>query len=220
MSTEPPPTWDQRQPWDQTQYPPPAPQQWGQPQYGAGPPATGKQPPRKAWFVIGAALIVAGLVAISFGGYSMAKVLQASPGANDTFENNGATTVDLQPGEHRMIYIFAGEDGLEPHDIDCVVTSVDTEATPEITPVGPDVTVNQWQAVFTFTTDRPGSHEVTCTGMESDRFGVGGEVSMGTFGGAFVAIIAGILAAGLGLITLIIVGLLRYRRRGHQPGWQ
>lgn len=103
MSTEPPPSWDQRQPWDQTQYPPPAPQQWGQPQYGAGPPATGKQPPRKAWFVIGAALIVAGLVAISFGGYSMAKVLQASPGANDTFENNGATTVDLQPGEHRMI---------------------------------------------------------------------------------------------------------------------
>jgi len=45
-------------------------------------------------------------------------------------------------------------------------------------------------------------------------------VSMGTFGGAFVAIIAGIFAAGLGLITLIIVGLLRYRRRGHQPGWQ
>lgn len=222
MSTEPPSSWDQQQPWNQPQYPPsvPPPPAWGQPQYPPGPPATGKQPPRKAWFAIGAALIVAGLVAIAFGGYSIASVLQASPGADATFENNGVTTVDLKPGERRMIYVYAGDGGLEPHNIDCVVTSADSEATPEITPVGPEITVNEWRAVFTFTTDRAGPHEVTCTGAESDRFGVGGEVSMGTFGGAFVAIIAGIFAAGLGVITLIIVALLRYRRRNRQPGWQ
>ncbi|WP_235716580.1 hypothetical protein [Mycolicibacterium goodii] len=221
MSTEPPSSWDQHQPWNQPQHPPAAPPPaWGQPQYPPGPPSTGKQPPRKAWFAIGAALIVAGLIAIGFGGFSIANVLQASPGADDTFENNGVTTVDLQPGEARMIYVYAGDGGLAPHNIDCVVTSADTDATPEITPVGPEITVNEWRAVFTFTTDRAGPHEVTCTGAESDRFGVGGEVSMGTFGGAFVAIIAGIFAAGLGVITLIIVALLRYRRRNRQPGWQ
>lgn len=220
MSTEPPPSWDQRQPWAQPQYPPPPPPAWGQPGYPPGPPAVGKPPPRKAWFVVGAALIVAGLIAIGFGGYSIANVLQASPGADDTFENNGVATVDLKPGERRMIYVFAGDDGLAPHNIDCMVTSADSDATPEISPIGPEITVNQWRAVFTFATDRAGPHEVTCSGAESDKFGVGGEASMGTFGGAFVAIIAGIFAGGLGLITLIVVGLLRYRRRNRRPGWQ
>jgi hypothetical protein len=170
--------------------------------------------------VVGAALIAAGLIALGFGGFAIANVLQASPGAEDTFDNNDATTVDLKAGERRMIFIWVGDGGLSPHNIDCQVTSADTDATPEIAPIGPDITVNQWRAVFSFTTDRSAPHEVTCTGAESDTFGVGGEVSMGTFGGALVAIFAGVGAAGLGVLTLIIVAVLRHRRRGHQPGWQ
>lgn len=215
MSVDPPPypvppAWGPSAVPAQGSYPPSGP---GYPPPGPGypPPSSGKQAPKKYWYGIGGALVAVGLL-IGVGVFvgALVNVLGKQPGAGHTFASGATTTVHADAGETKVIYI-ANADAAGGHRIHCDTS--DSSGRPvQMQRYHGSLTLNRWEATFTFTAGPSGDYTVGCVGAPTDSFGVGGQPNPG----AFVAGVFGALGGGgilvLGVVTIVITAVLRRRR--------
>lgn len=184
-----------------------APLPWGYPPYRIGRPA-----PRKFWYGIGALLIalaaVVGLVVAIEGVHIMSK----QPSSDHTFSSGASTTVHIDPGATKVIFMANWDTGAE-HRIHCDVSPT---AGVELTRYTGELTLNQWTAFFRLTVSQAGDYTVSCMGSPSDTFGVGDDLRISGLIGAIVGGIASLGLLSLGVVTLVVTAVLRRRRAGHR----
>ncbi|WP_174567693.1 hypothetical protein [Nocardia altamirensis] len=206
------------------QYPEPA-------QYAGSPYSAGQQAPQRItpsgwWFVVGALLIVGGLVGgivlgvLGFVGMSgkvddLQRVPVPGSGAVQLTETGGYTVNFEYPG--------ASEHGF-PGRITTSITDPSGAAVP-LQDYSANVTYtfgkHEGRAAFSFTANTPGTYRVTTTGGPATAaIGRGFGTSLaGSLVGAFALGFGGLV---LGVIALIVVGVKRGRskRRSTAPaGW-
>lgn len=191
----------------------PGPQQpyGGQP---VPPPVPPKQPPSKLWYAVGAGLLVIGL-AVGAGVFAvgLVDILSKRPPAEHTFPSGGSTTVHIDGGATKVIYIDNGESGR--HRVHCDVDGGTTQR-PRLERYSGNMTLNEWDASFTIDAVDTGDYTVACTGAPSDTFGVGDKPSVAAFA---VTILGGLAGGGLavtGIVVLVLTAVLR-RRRARAP---
>jgi hypothetical protein len=132
-----------------------------------------------------------------------------------TFGNGGSTTVHLEPGAKKVVFIansLAGE-----HPVRCITTGTSTARVSLKTYEG-TMSLNRWRAMFTLDAAQAGDYTVSCIGAPSDTFGVGGYASPAAFVGSLFSIFGGLALALAGAVTTIVAAVLR-RRRNQVPGW-
>ncbi len=173
-------------------------------------PAVGKAAPRKYWYAIGTALIVLGVVFGVGAGVKLIDVMGKQPRTEHTFGSGESTTLHIDAGGTNVVFIANADTGAR-HRVHCGVTPGVGVA---MTNYNGDLTLNQWKAYFTITASQSGDYTVSCTGSSSDTFGVGGDLHMGDFVGAFVAGLGGLALMSVGVLTLVLTAVLRRRRAG------
>lgn len=222
MSTQ-PPGWSDRplpapQPFPGRQYPPGGAAPTG---YGYGPPAPGhvpgyppyppqrKAPPKKRWYGVGAALLLAGVAAVAFGAFGLSAFSDAAP--QSSFGSGEMTTVHFAAGETKVIFVAnAGE----KHHVRCNVgTRTGSDDDIKMDNYDGSLTINQWQAVFTVTAQNASDYAVKCEGVASDEFGVGGDAKATSLVGGIFAIVGGGFLCVLGIVTLLVTAILQWRRK-------
>lgn len=201
--------------------------QWGPQPWQAGPypqgpypqayPQPVKKPPRKFWYGIGATLIAIGLIlglGVGIGGLVRIKGIQ--PQSESIFGNGGSTTVRLNPGSKKVVFI-ANSLATGEHPVRCITTGTATERASLKTYEG-TMSLNRWRAMFTLEAAQGADYTVSCIGIPSDTFGVGGYASPTAFVGSVFSIFGGLALALAGAVTTIVAAVLR-RRRNQAPGW-
>ncbi len=207
---------------------PPGPQPWPvPPQYGPGfsaayppgfyPPPPPKRPPGKFWYAIGAGLIVVGLVlgaVVGIGG--LFRAFGAQPQDDAIFSSRGSITVPLEPGTRKVLYV-ANSSAVGGHPINCVAAGT-RGGRVSLKRYDGNLTLNQWQAMFTLEATQSGDYNLSCAGDPSDTFGVGGYLSPAAFIVRIAMICVGFPLALAGTVIMIVTAVLR-RRRNQVPGW-
>jgi hypothetical protein len=192
-------------------YPPPNPG-YSQPYSGYPQPYSGKPAPKKYWYGIGIALLVIGLI-IGVGVFvsALVDIMGKQPSAEHTFASGGSTTVHVDAKDTQVVYI-ANADAAGGHHVHCDTS--DSSGQPvQMQRHHGNMTLNQWDATFTFTAPASGDFTVGCVGAASDSFGVGGEPNPGAFVVGILGALGGGVVAVLGIVTIVITAVLR-RRRG------
>jgi hypothetical protein len=223
VSVDPPPypgqpAWDPSALPPQGGYPPPGP---GYPQpysgypqrYSGYPqPYSGKPAPKKYWYGIGVALLVIGLLtAVGVFVGALVNIMGKQPSAEHTFASGGSTTVHVNARDTKVVYI-ANADAAGGHHVHCDTS--DSSGQPvQMQRHSGSMTLNQWDATFTFTAPTSGDFTVGCVGAASDSFGVGGEPNPGAFVVGILGALGGGVVVVLGIVTIVITAVLR-RRRG------
>ncbi|MEV0670754.1 hypothetical protein [Mycobacterium sp. NPDC050441] len=170
-----------------------------------------KAPPRKRWYGVGAALLIAGLAVAVLGGVGIGGLADATPDAENTFGNREMTTVHFDAGETKVI--FVANPG-EHHKVRCNVGNQrGSDDKAKIDNYDGNLTINEWQAVFTVTAQQSSDYAVTCEGAPSDEFGVGGNAKPSSLIGGIFAILGGGFLSVLGIVTIIITAISRRRRK-------
>ena len=203
--------------------PPPAcqPGYGAQPGYGWGPPPAfrpggypappvHKRPPKTYWYVVGAVLTVVGLIVIGVGIAMVASSIGKEPADDHTFPAGGSTTVHIDAGETKVVYV-ANADAAGGHHVQCHTSGGDAGAI-KMSRYDGNLTLNQWDATFTVTPSQGGDYTIRCTGAASDTFGIGEDPGVGTIVGGVLASVAGGLPLIAGLSTLTVTAWLRRRR--------
>jgi hypothetical protein len=190
-------------------------------------PMGGDSGPGKAGYVIGTLLIVAGFIG-GFAWFGMKYTEVES--AVDDFERvpvDEVRTIDLEPGD----YVVYGEKG----GGDAIgATLGEVRIRPE-GEEGGELTVEDYEAEFTYDVDRPLRAEYTFEVEDGGEYqvraeGISGAATTAAFGpsiaGDFVSgLVGGLIIGGgltlLGTILLIVTGVRRrrWRQRGWQAGW-
>ncbi len=205
--------------------PPPYPGQ--QPSYPPGfgpPPGYGWTPPpekprpKKRWYGVGIGLLVIGLV---LGGGLFAgalfSVVGKRPGAEHTFASGGSTTVHIDGGATKVIYI-ENADEAGRHHVHCDVDSASAQRARLQRFSG--MRLDHWEAFFTIDAIDSGDYTVTCMGAGSDTFGVGDKPNMGAFAGGILGAFAGAGMVVAGVVTIVVTAVLRRRRSATPQGPQ
>ncbi|MBP3085484.1 hypothetical protein [Mycolicibacterium fortuitum] len=170
-----------------------------------------KAPPKKRWYGVGAALLLVGLAVVGFGVFGLATVFDVAPDAEHSFANGEMKTVHFDAGETKVIFVAdRGE-----HDTGQCSISTPTGSDDDIKMDNYEgsLTINQWQALFTVTAQTASDYAITCDGASSGQFGVGGDAKATPLVGGIFAIIGGGFLCVLGIVTLVVIGLLRWRRK-------
>jgi hypothetical protein len=203
--------------------PRPNPAQFGYPQAPAGshpeqpwspapgfhPPPPGKRPPRKAWYLVGAVLVLLGLVGAAVAVAMIVDVIGKAPGDSDTFSSGDAVVVQMDAGATRVVFVDSG--GAGAHDVNCDVANRPGNSV-RMERFDGSLTLNDWEAIFTVTAQDAGEYRITCTGLPSDSFGVGDDVGVGGFIGGVFGAIAGAGLSFVGVVVLVVTAVLRHRR--------
>lgn len=203
--------------------PRPNPAQYGYPQAPSGshpeqpwspapgfyPPPPGKRPPKKTWYVVGAVLVFLGLVGVGVAVATIVNVIGKAPDDADTFSSGDAVVVQIDAGATRVVFVDSG--GAEAHDVNCNVANRPGNVV-RMERFGGELTLNEWEAVFTVTAQDAGEYRVTCTGLPSDSFGVGDDVGVGSFVGGVFGAIVGAGVGFVGVVVLVVTAVLRHRR--------
>jgi hypothetical protein len=226
VSIDPPP-YNAADPHNPAPIPPrhPAPPGW-QPGYGAQPapgwgtptayPPAGypmpprKPPPKKLWYAVSAVLIVLGLFAIGVGIGIVANSLGKQPTSEHTFGARESTTLHIDAGETKVVYV-ANATAAGGHRVHCDVTG-GQRGDGEFKRYPGSLTLNQWDATFTFTPSKSGEYTIRCTGAPTDTFGVGEDPEGGTILAGVLASIAGAFLLVVGLSALTVTAWLRRKR--------
>lgn len=184
------------------------------PPAGAFPPpaSSSKTSPKKLWYLIGAIIVVLGIVGVGLSATAIVNVISQRPTEEHTFAAGQSTTVHFDAGERKVI--FASTEATE-HYTNCNVSSRDVSSGDgvEIQQYNGSLTLGQWAAVFTVSVKEAGNYTIRCTGQASDTFGVGGDAKVGQFLAGVAGVIAGGGVALIGVVALVITAVLR-RRRG------
>ena len=179
MSNDPPP-------WNPAGTPNPAPTppaDW-QPGYGAQPgirlgptnrvspgaypmPPARKPPPKKSWYIVGAVLTVVGLIVAGFGIGVVVNSTGTQPASEHTFRAGGSTTVHIDAGETKVVYI-ANATAAGAHHVHCDTVGGDSASgSLDMKQYQGRLTLNQWDATFTVTPSQSGDYTIRCTGAPS-----------------------------------------------------
>ena len=178
-------------------------------------PLPAKRPPRKFWYAIGAALLALGLALGLVGGVGgVARIKGKQPQSEATFSSGGSTTVHLDPGTRKVLFVADTATG--GHPVQCVAAggAVGRVSLNRYTGA---MTLNRWQAMFTLEATASGDYTVSCRGAPTDTFGVGGYVSPLALILSVVSSVVGLVLALAGAVTIIVTAVLR-RRRLQQAG--
>jgi hypothetical protein len=177
--------------------------------YGAPPPAA-KRPPKKLWFVIGAVLLILGLVTVGIGVSTIVNVMGSAPTAEHTFASGGSTKVHIDAGARKLIF---ENTRAAQHYIHCDVSSPDVGTGIKIKQYDGTLTLNQWHAAFTVDVPQASDYTIACKGEPGDTFGVADDGGVGGLVVGILCSIGGGLAAMLGVAILVIAAIVRARRR-------
>lgn len=185
--------------------------------------------PRRVWYVVGAALIVCGLVGavVGFGiGVWRAValpdfVVEFSDGETATFE---ITEVD-DPQRSWTVYADAP---VSMRETDCVVDGPDAHPQLQTSHSHTYETGDQyWGAVGTVQAGTPGTHTITCDSGHDLTYAIGyGDSGFGLFRSVATALLAFglplLLGCASGAVVLIVTGVRRNRHdrrlRATPPG--
>lgn len=216
MSVDPPP-YPGQPAWNPSAMPPPGgypPQNPGYPPQNPGypPPAPGKPAPKKYWYGIGGALLAVGLlVAVGVFVGALVSVMGKQPSSEHSFASGGSTTVHVNASQTKVVYI-ANADAAGGHHVHCDTS--DSSGQPvQMARYSGHMTLNQWEATFTFAPSASGDFTVGCVGAASDSFGVGDEPNPAAFVVGILGALGGGGVAVLGIVMIVITAVLR-RRRG------
>lgn len=202
-------------------------QGWGQP---AGPPPPGFSPPRdaterrprKLWYAIGGVLVALGVLGGGIGAATMlagevSDLTAGAPTADHTFGNKGTTTVRIDAGASKTIYVTQRT---PRRNLTCTARGTEGQRKPTLTEYRSDVTVNQWRALFTLTVQDAGEYSISCSGPSDASYGVGEHVTGSQVAhsvvGVFVVGGIGAVFVIAGLIVLAVTGIRR-SRSARQP---
>jgi hypothetical protein len=173
-------------------------------------PPTRKPPPKKVWYVVGAMLIVLGLVVCGVGIGIVANSTGSQPASEHTFRTGGSASLHIRAGETKVVYV-ANATAARGHRVNCVTIGGERGEV-ELERYEGRLTLNQWDATFILTPSESGDYTIRCTGAPSDTFGVGEDADGGTILAGVLASIAGAFPLIVGLSVLTVVVWLRRRR--------
>jgi hypothetical protein len=178
------------------------------PPYPQGPgywgPPVPVAPRSKTPYVIGVILLVVGVISAiaSFvGGFSAA----SDDVAGSSFGSGETTAVSLQAGEPKTIYVSTAG---RTH-VNCHLSGNPDQIS--LKQYSGELTVNQWEAVFTVSANQSGDHTVTCLGAGDPTFTIGDDASTPIAVAVGGGVIGGFVAfAGA---VLMLVTFLRRRSK-------
>ncbi|OBI11038.1 hypothetical protein A5714_16965 [Mycobacterium sp. E2462] len=184
------------------------------PHYGwsPGPPAAPPKPaPRKHWYAVGAGLLAVGIIlGATVFGVGLVTILSKRPAAEHTFGSGGSTTVHIDAGATKVIYVD-NDEGSGRHRVHCDVDGGSTQR-PRLQRYDGNMTLNHWDAFFTIDAVDSGDYTIACTGAPADTFGVGDKPSTAAFVATILGGLAGVGIAVAGIVTLVVTAVLRHRR--------
>jgi hypothetical protein len=175
-----------------------------------------EQRPRRLGYAIGAAFVAIGaVVAITLTIVFLVQVTSKVPTSDHSFGNNQATTVHVNAGESKSIYIaYTTSDS----NINCKIFGNKPYPRPGDVPYlrrynFDFIPTSVWRARFYFQAKDGGDYRITCSGPPDVRYGVGEYVGAEKFMLLFSGIAVGIVLGISGFATVIITAL----RRATQP---
>lgn len=205
----------------------PTPPASGVPGHGWGAPATPPPPavppprgtgvrrPRKFWYTIGAVLVAIGVIGgITAFVVALVQITGQAPTDDHTFANNEATTVHIDAGASKAIYVTPTTTDA---NITCTARNLQGPANPDLSPYHSNLTVNQWRALFTLTVHDGGDYTISCSGPADARYGVGEHISSGEFAYPFIAAGTGIAVFIAGIVVLIVTAIRRHLSTRRAP---
>jgi hypothetical protein len=136
--------------------------------------------------------------------------LGKQPASEHTFRTGESTTVHIDAGQTKVVYI-ANATAAGGHHVHCDAIGGDRGSV-EMKRYPGRLTQNQWDATFTVTPTQSGDYTIRCTGAPSDTFGVGGDPGLGAMGASVLISIAGTFLVVVGLSALTVTLWLRRRR--------
>jgi hypothetical protein len=162
--------------------------------------------PRKRWYALGAALLVAATVA----GVTCAVIfVRAMTPHLEEFSTQSPGTSELVAGRRYDIYVATPD--VDSPAVDCTVTGPDGD----VPTVDEDWSVifhagEEYDARVRFTPTSNGAHDVSCTSPDGRvELGVGRHIDGQTYGHGFAAAaLAALLGIG-GVVVLIVTGVRR-----------
>lgn len=182
--------------------------------------------PGRAGFVVGAGIIVIGIVAgIALMVTGVVSAINQLPGFTAEIDAGSPQSVEIDQAGTWALY-SGGQDATSSGG----TCAIESSSGSTVTTGKPSASVNftrdsrQWYWLATFTVDAPGTYQFDCTGSASvDRFAVGAKPDITGFAGRLVGGILGLLALPcggftIGLIIIIVTAVRRSSaRRKLQP---
>ncbi|MEZ0049712.1 putative membrane protein [Mycobacterium sp. MAA66] len=162
----------------------------------------------KLLYVIGALLIVVGVIGAIVAGVHGYTAATDAVVRNHSFASGDTTVVHLEAGRPKVVYIdTAGRSAADCHLAGAPAAEL------HMVPYDSDLTINQWKALFTISADEEDDYSLTCTAGGDSSFTVGDDTSTD-----FTAIRAGVAAGGLvaltGVIALFVTAVRRRLKSG------
>ena len=181
-----------------------------------GGPGTNRRRPRGFWYAIGAALIVIGVIAsITLFVVVLLHLMGRAPTDEHTFGNEEQTTVHLDAGASKTIYVT---NGTYSPGSNCTAASASGGPNPDLGSYNAKVTLGNWRALFSLSAHTDGDYVISCSGPVSDaRYGVGDHISAGDIAYPFMGIAAGVPFVIAGIAVLVVTGVRRSRSARQQP---
>jgi hypothetical protein len=192
----------------------PTPPAGATPGYGPPPPAsapgTSVRRPRRFWYAIGAVLMAIGAIAsVTLFVVALIQLTGRAPADENTFGNNDSTTVHVNAGASKTIYVT---NGTFSRSMSCTVANASGGVNPDLSPYSGQLTLDNWRALFTVSAQDGGDYRVSCSGPVSDaRFGVGEHISAGDIAYPFIGAAAGVPFIIAGFVVLVVTVVRRSR---------
>lgn len=170
---------------------------------------------RKFGYTVGAALIAIGAIcAIALIVAFLAQVAGKVPTSDHSFGNNGSTTVHVDAGGSKSIYVTNTS---SKANINCTIFGNNPNPGPGDVPVlrrynFDAIPTSPWRARFYFKVKDGGNYRISCYGPSDVRYGVGEYVGVELFTGLFFGIAAGVVLATAGVATFTITAIRRANR--------
>lgn len=165
-----------------------------------------EQRPRRLGYAISAALIAIGtVVAVILFAVFLSRVAGKTPTADHTFGNNQSTTVHLDAGGSKSIYVTNTNAG----KIKCTATGTGGQHGYMHDQDFGFILTSQWRALSYFTVRSGNDYTISCSGPSDVRYGVGEYIGPEQFTNLFWGIGAGVVLVIAGIGTLIATGVRR-----------
>jgi hypothetical protein len=179
-------------------------------------PGISRRRPRGFWYAIGAALIVIGVIAsITLFVVVLLHLMGRAPTDEHTFGNKEQTTVHLDAGASKTIYVT---NRTYSPSSSCTAASAGAGRDAHLSSYHAQVTLGNWRALFSLSAQNDGDYVISCSGPVSDaRYGVGDHISTGDIAYPFMGIGAGAPFVIAGIVVLIVTGVRRSRSARQQP---
>ena len=155
-------------------------------------------------------IAVIGLIVCAVGVVLVVNSTGKQPASEHTFKNGETTTVHIDGGQTKLVYV-ANADAAGGHHVRCGAVGDDGQALP-MQQYQDSLVLNQWEATFTVTPSESGEYKFQCEGAPTDRFGVGDDPGVRSIFAYVLTTIGGGFLIFVGLATLAVIAVLRHRR--------